>query len=262
MKSNDGLLVVSFGTSYEETRKCTLEAIERDLQAAFPDRVFFRAWTSRRIIKKLRETQGLHYDTVAEALEKMLAARIENLLVQPTHMLVGAEYAALEETLRTYRPRFQTVACGAPLIGTPEDVKPLAAALEEVFAPVVGRHMLVLMGHGSAQEPFSAYRLLDQQFQQDGFANFCVGTVEYTPGIDPVLGQVRREQPERVYLSPLLVVAGDHALHDMAGADPDSWKNQLVGEGVEVCPILRGIGEYPAIRALYVDHAKQAKSME
>lgn len=89
MKSNDGLLVVSFGTSYEETRKCTLEAIERDLQAAFPDRVFFRAWTSRRIIKKLRETQGLHYDTVAEALEKMLAAGIENLLVQPTHMPGG-----------------------------------------------------------------------------------------------------------------------------------------------------------------------------
>lgn len=262
MKHNCGLLVVSFGTSYEATRKATLEAIEQDLQRAFPGRIFYRAWTSPRILKKIRETQGLSYDTVTQALERMLGEGIDDLLVQPTHMLAGAEYTALAATLGAYRPRFRRLALGKPLLAGPEGIPPLAAALEEIFGIVGQDEMLALMGHGSAQEPFPAYVTLDQQFKADGYPNFAVGTVEFTPGIAPVLRQARAERPKRIYLAPLLVVAGDHALNDMAGTDPDSWQNQLAGGGTEVVSILRGLGEYPAIRALYVARAKQAGAME
>ena len=262
MKNHCGLLVVSFGTSYEQTRRHTLDVIEQDLAAAFPDRAFYRAWTSPRIIQKVAQTQGIRYDTVPEALERMLGEGISDLLIQPTHMLAGAEYAALEEKIRAYGARFRRIALGAPLIAGEEDVKAVASALETIFAQVDGRQMLALMGHGSAQEPFAVYQLLDKRLKEDGFPHFCVGTVEFEPGIAPVLRQVRARKPDRVYLSPLLVVAGDHALNDMAGDEDDSWKRQLEREGVEAVPILRGMGEYPEIRALYVAHAQKAEPIQ
>lgn len=253
------LLVVSFGTAYEMTRKRTIEAIERDLADAFLQRAFYRAWTSGRIIKKLQETQGIHYDNVKEAMERMLQDGITDVLIQPTHMMEGKEYETTKETIVSYRDRFEELRMGEPLLAKEDDLKELAKALEETFMDVKPCEMLAFMGHGSAYISFPVYELLEEQFKRDGFQNFCVGTVECEPGFGAVLQQVRDRKPDRVYLTPLLVVAGNHAVVDMAGDDPDSWESRLKSEGVEVTPIVRGLGEYEKVRDIYRKHAQNAE---
>lgn len=259
MKS--ALLVISFGTSYEETRKKTIEAIEKDLMAAFPQRIFYRAWTSGRIIKKLKETKGLCYDNVQEAMERMRKDGITDVLIQPTHMLPGLEFETTRNTIASYQGQFENIRMGEPLLTGKEDVKALAKALEEIFLEVTDAEVLAFMGHGSAHAPFPVYEQLDEQFQKDGCANFCVGTVEFEPGFAAVQRRIQKRKPDKVYLTPLLVVAGDHALNDMAGDDDDSWKSQLEREGVKVACIVRGMGEYPMIRKMYVKNAQNAKPM-
>ena len=261
MNMNSALLVVSFGTSYEETRKKTIEAIEQDLIHAFPERKFYRAWTSKMIRKKLREKQGICYDGIEEAMERMLQDGITDILVQPTHMMPGVEFEEIKKVIASYRNRFEVLRMGMPLMAVEGDITALAKVLAELFHDTDSSEMVALMGHGSPCTPFPAYELLNEQLEKDGHPNFCIGTVEFDPGFEAVLGRVRKRRPERIYLTPLLVVAGDHALNDMAGDDPDSWKSRLEHEGAEVVCIVRGMGEYPRIRDIYVDHAKNAKSV-
>ena len=257
-KSKKGLLVVSFGTSYPETRKVTIEAIENDLQRAFPDRRLYRAWTSGMIRRKLEKAEGLRILSVAETLEQMAADGVTDVLVQPTHLLNGEELERTRETVRSFAGRFDTLSMGEPLLSCPGDITVLARAVEEIYGDLPCGELLVLMGHGSAAMVFPAYELLEEQLRRDGYPHICIGTVEFTPGIAPVLERVRRDKPARVHLAPLLVVAGDHALNDMSGDDPDSWKNQIAREGAEVVCHLTGLGEYEAVRALYVEHAGRA----
>lgn len=259
MEKNSALLVVSFGTSYAATRKRTIEAIEQDLMAAFPRRKFYRAWTSGRIRKKLWETEGICYDNVGDAMERMLEDGITDVLIQTTYMMPGAEFEAAKDTVASYRGRFEKLSMGAPLLAGEEKLEDLAKAIEEIFSGIKPSELLALMGHGSAHAGFPAYDLLNEKFKQDGFEHFCVGTVEFEPGIIPVLQRTRERRPDKVYLTPLLVVAGDHAIHDMAGDTPDSWQSQLENEGTQTVCIVRGMGEYQKIRDIYVKHAQNAK---
>lgn len=261
MEKESALLVVSFGTSYAETRKRTLEAIERDLQDAFANRRFYRAWTSRRIVKKLRETQGVCYDNVQEALERMLQDGITDVLIQPTHMMSGLEFETMKETVYSYRGRFGRMRIGDPLLAGEEDTGKLAEAIETIFAEIKSPDMLALMGHGSGHTDLPVYDLLNERFKKDGFENFCVGTVEFEPGFAQVLCQVREQKPDKVWLAPLLVVAGDHVIHDMAGESKDSWKGQIEQLGMETVCSFRGMGEYQEIRNIYVAHARNAKDI-
>ena len=256
--SKKSLLTVSFGTSYPETRRATLEAIEGDLARAFPDRRPVRAWTSGMLRRKVERTEGLRVPSVSEALESLAEEGVTDVLVQPTHLLSGEELERTRETVRSFAGLFERLSMGEPLLSGPADIADLARALEEIWGKLPRDELLALMGHGSAALSFPAYALLEERLRQDGYPNVCIGTVEFTPGIAPVLDRVRRERPARVHLAPLLVVAGDHALNDMSGDDPDSWKNQIAREGAEVECCLRGLGEYEAIRALYVAHARRA----
>ena len=256
------LLVVSFGTSYEATRKATLEAIEDTLKETFPERTFYRAWTSGRILKKLKANGGPVYDTVPEALERMAADGVTDVLVQPTFMVDGYEMKLTAQAVAAARARFERVALGAPLLTTAADLDAFARFLEQTFADAVGAEdMLVLMGHGSEETSFNVYQMLEYSLRRDGYRRFAVGTVEFDPGFDAVLEQVRDDKPKTVYLAPLLIVAGDHATNDMAGDEPDSWKSQLEREGVQVQCILRGLGEYPAVREMFAALAKAAKEI-
>ena len=257
--NKQALLVVSFGTAHWETRKRTIEAIEKDLQAAFPQRRFYRAWTSRRILEKLRANGGPCYDSVPEALERMKRDGAEDVLIQPTFLMPGREFSALEETVTAWEPRFRRLALGTPLLGDKVDIPLLSKAIETIFSDLEPTQMLALMGHGGAELRLPVYTLLDEQFKKDGCPHFCVGTAEHEPGIAPVLRQVQERRPKEVLLAPLLVAAGEHAIHDMAGDSPKSWKSYIEKEGPSVTPILRGIGEYETVRALYVRHAKQAE---
>ena len=253
------LLVVSFGTSFAETRKATLEAIEGALTQAFPDRTFYRAWTSGRILKKLRENGGPVYDTLDEACARMEADGVTDVLVQPTFMLDGFEMKMTADKVAGWTGRFAHIALGRPLLTDAADLEKLTKLLEQTYAgSVAPGDMLALMGHGSDRTDFNVYSLLEYNFRRDGFGRFAVGTVEFTPGFEPVLAQVRQEKPATVWLAPLMVVAGDHATNDMAGPEPDSWKSRLEREGAAVRCILKGMGEYPEIQTMYVEHAKAA----
>lgn len=255
------LLAVSFGTSHAETRKRTIEAIERDLRDAFPERAFYRAWTSGFIRRKLRESEGMAIDSVAEAMERMRSDGVADVLVQPTHMLAGGELGKTEEEIRSQRSGFSQIRMGAPLLAEHEDLLRLASALKEIFSGILKTDLLALMGHGSGYLAENPYEQLNQIFSAGGLDRFRVGTVEHAPGFAPVLQAAREGKPGKIYLAPLMVVAGDHALHDLCGIAEDSWESRLRREGFQTVGILKGLGEYEQIRAQYVDHARRAEAI-
>lgn len=255
MKQKKALLVISFGTSHKDTRTRTIEAIEEDLKKEFPDRVFYRAWTSAFLRKKVRQ-EGYEVCSVQQALETICNDGISDLLVQPTHMLCGKEHEDARREILTFQDCFSRLSIGRPLMADREDVRVFANTLESLIPVSAEQEVVAWMGHGSPRSKLNVYDLLNRQFLKDAHPEICVGTVEWEPGIAPVLDQIRLRKPRRVILAPMLVVAGDHAKNDMAGDDPDSWKNQIAAEHTEVECLVKGLGEYPEVRKLYLDHAR------
>lgn len=253
-----GLLVISFGTSYQDTCEKTIGALEKDLTAAFPERKFYRAWTSRIIRKKLKERDDVTILSPEEAFEKMKEDGIKDVLIQPTHMLAGGEFEKVTAALAPCMDAFEKAVIGKPLMENEEDIRLFVEKLAEITGGIKEDEMAVFMGHGSSETKIPVYDLINRFCEEAGHKNIVVGTVEFEPGIAPVLEKVRAQKPKKVYLAPLLVVAGDHANNDMAGDEEDSWKNQIAKEGPEVECIIKGLGEYKEIREIYVQHAKEA----
>jgi cobalamin biosynthesis Co2+ chelatase CbiK len=255
-------MVVSFGTAYEETRRKTIDAIEADLRAAFPERAFYRAWTSGMIRRKLQAEKGIQIDSVAEAMERMLGDGVTDLLVQPTHMMMGEEYEVVRQAISAHANRFAALNMGDPLLADVESLSDLADVIISTYAELRDDELLALMGHGSARSRFASYELLDERFRESGHANICMGTVEHEPGIAPVLARINARKPRKVTIAPLLVVAGGHAVWDMAGDGPESWKSRIGATGIRTECILKGMGEYQAVRDLYVRHARRARRIQ
>lgn len=253
-----GLLVISFGTSFRDTCEKTIVAIEKDLRDAFPDRLFYRAWTSSIIRKKIMERDKLVILSPEEALEQMADDGIKDVLIQPTHMLAGGEFDKVVAALEPRMDAFEKAVIGRPLMENEEDIRSFAATLAEITGDLKEDEMAVFMGHGSSETKIPVYERINDFCAVAGRSNICVGTVEFEPGIAPVLAKVADRKPRQVFLQPLLIVAGDHANNDMAGDDDDSWKNQIGKLGPEVTCIVKGLGEYEAIRRMYVEHAKKA----
>ena len=253
------ILAVSFGTAYEETAKKTIEAIEKELAAAFPERKLYTAWTSGMILRKLKKLGKETRDTLEEALARMERDGVTDLLVQPTFLQAGYEMRLAAETLEKWKGRFGSLKLGAVLVENQADLDALARAMEAHFAAVGSDEALVLMGHGSEGADFYPYGKLTEAFRRDGKENFTVGTVEFEPGIGPALELVRSRKPRKTYLAPLMIVAGDHAVNDMAGDEEDSWKSRLEALGTKTECILKGLGEYPEVRQLFVAHARKAE---
>ena len=256
-----GILAVSFGTSYRDALAKNIEAIEKALAAAFPEAEVRRAFTSGMIIRKLEKRDGFHVDTVEEALEGFLRDGFTDLIVQPTHVINGHENDGMLEVLRAYRGRFHSIRTGAPLLTAMEDYHALSEGILAEFHELSDRDALVFMGHGTEHHANAVYPALDYLFKAEGHSNIHIGTVEGYPGLEQVKEQVRRQRPERVVLAPLMVVAGDHACNDMAGDEEDSWKSQFLQEGLKVSCILKGLGEYPSVRELFVSHAREAQPL-
>ena len=244
------ILAVSFGTTFPDTLEKNIAAIEADLAAAFPDRVLRRAFTSGMVIRRLRQRDGLEIDNVAQALERLRREGFSDVIVQATHVMNGDEYDKLRAMAAPYEASFSRLAFGAPLLSSTRDYLETAAALLERLPEQEPGQAVVLMGHGT---------VLEYVIRDAGRRDIAVGTVEGYPEFGEIcrrleeMGDVRR-----VVCMPLMVVAGDHAKNDLDGEGENSWRSMLTARGYAVRCILEGLGENPAVRAIFVRHAREA----
>lgn len=252
------ILVVSFGTSYEETRKKTIDRIEADIQKAYPDCILYRAWTSKMIIKKLKTRDGIIIPNVKEAIEQITADGITDLVVQPTHVINGIENDLMKEDVLAFSEKFSSIRFGDALLTTTRDNEEAISSLMETWKDLPKDEVLVLMGHGTTHYANAIYAALDYTFKDMGYENVFLGTVEAYPTMMSLLRQVKEYKPKKIHLAPFMIVAGDHARNDMAGEDPESWSRQFMDAGYPVECHLIGLGEYEGIRRMFLRHIKEA----
>lgn len=253
------LLVVSFGTSFNDSRRLTIGAIEEDMEKAFTDFAVRRAFTAQIVIDHVKDRDGEVIDNVTEALDRAVENGVKTLVVQPTHLMNGIEYDELQGTLAEYADAFEKVVVGEPLLTSDEDFKIVETAITESTAEYDdGETAIVYMGHGTEHESNGVYAKLQDLLTEDGYANYYIGTVEAEPSLEDVVEAVDAGEYTKVVLVPLMVVAGDHANNDMASDEEDSWKTTFAEAGYEVEALLQGLGENEAIRELYVQHAQAA----
>ncbi len=252
------LLVASFGTSYKETRKKNIEAIENRLQEEFSDYVVYRAFTSKMIKQKL-EKEGLLIFDIPQALEQMKKNGVKEVLVQPTHIINGIEYDLLREEIAPYLEQFQSILVGSPLLTKHEDYIELATIIKESYL-VKKEEALVLMGHGSKHHANASYPAFEYVLKDLGYENIFVGTVEGYPSLEEVKKQLEKQGYQKVCLAPMMIVAGDHANNDMIG-DEDSWKCELEEAGYQVRYSLKGLGELEGVQEMFIRKAKEAESI-
>ena len=255
-ETKKAILAVSFGTSHNDTRKITIDAIEQDMQAALPDYALYRAWTSKMIIKKVNARDGVHICNVKEAMEKMLQDGITDVLVQPTHVINGIENDLMKEDALAFQEQFHSISFGDPLLTSEQDNLAVIDAITSEFKTLTKDEVLVLMGHGTTHYANAIYAALDYTFKDKGYSNIFLGTVEAYPTMESLLKMVHAYQPKKVVLAPFMIVAGDHAKNDMASDEPDSWYSQFKAAGYDVEPVLKGLGEYTGIRKLFIEHLK------
>ncbi len=251
-----GILVVSFGTTHEDTRKATIDRIEEHLAASFPDSKVYRAWTSRMIIRRLRERDHVVIDTVPEALKRMAADGITSVKIQPTHILNGVENDRMKADALVQKDLFEKMEFAAPLLTTQEDIFRAADIIAGAFPEVSEETALVLMGHGTEHYVNTIYAALDYALKDRGYPHVYVGTVEAYPSLETVEAKLQAKSYRKVILTPFMIVAGDHAKNDMAGEDEDSWKSRLEKDGYEVSCVLKGLGEYSEIREMLAEHCR------
>ena len=273
------LLVVSFGTSYNDSRVADIKSIEDALQAANPDWSVRRAFTAQIIINHIQARDGEKIDNMEQALERAVANGVKQLVVQPTHLMHGAEYDEMCAAIDKVRDKFESVEIAEPMLGeVGNDATVINADKEAVAKAVVAAALsesgyestaaakeagvaYVLMGHGTAHVAKVTYSQMSTQMDKLGYENVFIGTVEGEPedtSCEAVIAAVKEAGYTTVVLRPLMVVAGDHANNDMAGADEDSWKTMFEAAGLTVNCQISGLGRIADVQALYVAHTKAA----
>lgn len=253
------LMVVSFGTSFNDSRRLTIGAIEGALDDSIEDYSVRRAFTAQIIIDHVMNRDGVKIDNVKEALDRAVDNGVKVLVIQPTHLMNGIEYNELKEEVAGYADAFDQIAIGEPLLTSEEDFNRVASAIVDATKEYDdGETAIVFMGHGTEAESNAVYAKMQGILTDAGYANYYVGTVEATPSLEDVLALVQAGEYKRVVLRPLMVVAGDHANNDMAGDDDDSWKSQFEAAGYEVVVVLEGLGQLQEIQQMYVEHAQAA----
>ena len=273
------ILVVSFGTSFNDSRVADIKGIEDALQEAFPDWSVRRAFTAQIIINHVQARDGEYIDNMDQALDRAVANGVKNLIIQPTHLMHGAEYDELMEAVEAYQGQFETVKVAEPLLGevgtdatvinadkavvaeaiTTEAVKD--AGYDSLDAAKEDGVAFVFMGHGTSHTAKVSYSQMQTQMGELGYDNVFIGTVEGEPeetACEAVIDAVAQAGYTKVILRPLMVVAGDHANNDMAGDEEDSWKSIFTASGKfdSVDTQITGLGSIDAIQQLYVAHTK------
>lgn len=275
------LLVVSFGTSYNDSRAEDIGGIEKALQKAYPDWSVRRAFTSQIIINHVEARDGEYIDNMDQALDRAVDNGVKELVVQPTHLMHGAEYDEMSETVNSYKDKFDSVKIAEPLLGevgsdtttVNDDKKAVAqdvtaqavqdAGYDSLQAAADDKTAFVFMGHGTSHEANITYDQMQSEMEDLGYDNVFIGTVEGKPAdtaCEAVIDKVHNAGYTKVILRPLMVVAGDHANNDMAGDDDDSWKSQFTASGYfdSIDCQIKGMGRIPSIEEIYVSHSSDA----
>lgn len=253
------LMVISFGTSYNDSRRLTIGAIEGAMEEAFPDWSVRRGFTSQIIIDHVKSRDGVVIDNVGEALDRAVANGVKTLVIQPTHLMDGLEYNDVVDEVAQYADAFDQIAIGKPLLTSDEDFQTVMEIITTETAEYDdGNTAICFMGHGTEAESNQVYGKMQELLTAAGYENYYVGTVEAEPSLDDVLAQVQEGEYTRVVLMPLMIVAGDHANNDMAGDEDGSWKTTFADAGYEVVTEVRGLGELEGIQQLLVQHAQEA----
>lgn len=258
MKPGDkaALLMVHFGTTHDDTRAATIEAINGKAQTAFPELKFQEAYTSRIIIRRLKK-RGIEKDTPLDALLKLRGEGYTHIIVQSTNIIDGVEMESLRRDVESVLPFFKEVRVGTPLLYSVEDAEKVVKIMESRFnvpvqAKKTAKENFVLVGHGTYTPSTAIYSQMDYMLKADGLTNFHVGTIEGYPTFKTMLAQLKAEKAKRVTLVPFMFVAGDHAKNDIAG----EWKEMLEKEGFTVKVHLEGLGQIPEIQEIFIEHIR------
>lgn len=253
------LLVVSFGTSYNNSRRLTIGAIENAIEEAFPDFSVRRGFTSQVIINRVKSRDKIVIDNVREALERAVRNGVKKLVIQPTHLMDGLEYTELVNEAAEFSGVIEKIGIGEPLLTSDNDFE---AVIKVITAATVqyndGETAICFMGHGTDAKSNHVYSKMQDMLTKAGFGSYYVGTVEAPPTLKDVLSSVQRGTYKKVILRPLMIVAGDHANNDMAGDGEGSWKSAFEDAGYEVICLINGLGELEGIRRIFVEHARTA----
>ena len=277
------ILVVSFGTSFNDSRAADIGSVEKAIQKANPDWSVRRAFTAQIIINHIQARDNEKIDNMEQALERAVSCGVKNLVIQPTHLMRGAEYDELVEAVNGYKDKFENIAVAEPLLGKVgnsasvinQDKKDVAVAITAEAVKTAGFASLeaaaekgtafVFMGHGTSHSAKISYSQMASQMEELGYENVFIGTVEGEPeetACENVIEAVKDAGYTKVVLRPLMVVSGDHANNDMAGDDEDSWKSMFNASGAfeKIDCQIAGLGRIPAIQQMYVDHTAAAVS--
>ena len=250
------ILVVSFGTSYLEPLKNSIENVENKIRNQFKDYDVHRAFTSHMIIKKLEIVHGLIVEKPEELLERLYIEGYEEVIIQPLHIIPGEEFSYIKNIEVYFKDKFKSIKVGRPIFyyqgieGLPEDYSLFIKSIKGI---IEGEEAVVMMGHGTVHPSNAVYGALQSVLNDEGYKNVFVGTVKGYPNFTSVLNKIKKRGIKKVLLMPLMLVAGNHAINDMTSEKDNSWKSMLEAEGIEVKLWIKGLGEVDEFAQLYID---------
>ena len=250
------ILVVSFGTSYLEQLKNSIENVENKIRNQFKDYDVHRAFTSHMIIKKLEIVHGLIVEKPEELLERLYIEGYEEVIIQPLHIIPGEEFSYIKNIEVYFKDKFKSIKVGRPIFyyqgieGLPEDYSLFIKSIKGI---IEGEEAVVMMGHGTVHPSNAVYGALQSVLNDEGYKNVFVGTVKGYPNFTSVLNKIKKRGIKKVLLMPLMLVAGNHAINDMTSEKDNSWKSMLEAEGIEVKLWTKGLGEVDEFAQLYID---------
>ncbi len=256
------MVVVSFGTTYKETRERTLDVVESDFRGCFKEYDVYRAYTSRIVKKILKERDNIEVFNVKEALEHLLQEGYQKVVLQSLHIMNAIEYQIVKNTIKKFEDKFEYIVLGKALLTSDQDYSDVVESMSTILPTYQEGQAVVMMGHGTHHNENSAYTKLNDVFEKRGYKNIYIGTVEAEPTIEDILVELEKNNIKKVTLMPFMMVAGDHATNDLAGDEEDSWKSILLDKGYEVDIYLHGIAEIRGIRNIFIAHAKNAGAEE
>ncbi|CAM3265579.1 sirohydrochlorin cobaltochelatase [Vagococcus fessus] len=253
------ILVVSFGTTYPETRKKTIEACEKRIVDAYPDYDVYRAFTSNMVIGRIKKQEGMSINTTSQALKMLKEQEYQEVIVQPLHVITGSEYHKVLKQAEPFRGEFTKFKISRPLLTYHRDYEKVIESLDDLISPLSAKEAIVLMAHGSEHASFATYACLDHMLGDKPVEICCV---ESYPHLDDTITSLKAAGKTTLHLYPFMLVAGDHATNDMASDDDDSWKSQLIRAGFNVETHLVGLGENKKIQAIYLSHLSELMNEE